>query len=549
MHVLQRISTRTRVTLVVVATCVVCLLGSGVALSALYEGELEARGLSELRDRATNAARIVERVEGWGGSLDDLPLGPDVACAALFGGDRRLASQRVLEGEAGVPEVLEDLVLDPDAIEVLVPLEPGGGWLYLRLDPATVRTRLAAAHSWAWIVFLASVICAWCIASRLCSAIVSPLVRLTKGIRRVQGEGDLSLRVEHVGDDETGALIDGFNDLLSELQRRERAIERNASLLVAHDAAGDLGVALGSLRCAEPTGPLGLLERRRADRDLAFSLRWTDSAALLGSADIAPDGGIESEIELPDAALTGAAKLLLPGEAPPGRAQLASRDSLVHVRVRPSGGLDLTSLVPAGGQADRMFQLRSALFSGVRLEGSWEVALYVPADGQRMPRGALALGVTQRAAAVAAMDAFVDALREAWPMRRSEFSLGDAAGACLPDLNLAPDLAPCYLATGDQLVIGWNAASLRHALAAPAEEAFGSLGGAYIAFDRFAPADRALAAAWTRVDAPSGEGDVEGGEAAPPAGALQYPWRRLVAEGWRRDDIVHIRLLLEAEDT
>ncbi|NQZ95026.1 MAG: hypothetical protein HRU01_00820 [Myxococcales bacterium] len=323
----------------------------------------------------------------------------------------------------------------------------------------------------------------------------------------------------------------------------------NCPLLEAHDAAGDLGVALGSLRCAEPTGPLGLLERRRADRDLAFSLRWTDSAALLGSADIAPDGGIESEIELPDAALTGAAKLLLPGEAPPGRAQLASRDSLVHVRVRPSGGLDLTSLVPAGGQADRMFQLRSALFSGVLLEGSWEVALYVPADGQRMPRGALALGVTQRAAAVAAMDAFVDALREAWPMRRSEFSLGDAAGACLPDLNLAPDLAPCYLATGDQLVIGWNAASLRHALAAPAEEAFGSLGGAYIAFDRFAPADRALAAAWTRVDAPSGEGDVEGGEAAPPAGALQYPWRRLVAEGWRRDDIVHIRLLLEAEDT
>ena len=88
-----------------------------------------------------------------------------------------------------------------------------------------------------------------------------------------------------------------------------------------------------------------------------------------------------------------------------------------------------------------------------------------PRRERATPRSALALGVRERTAAIAAIEAFIEKIRESWPVQRSAFSVGAASGACLLDLNLLPDLAPCYVATERALVVGWNPASLRHALA------------------------------------------------------------------------------------
>jgi hypothetical protein len=166
------------------------------------------------------------------------------------------------------------------------------------------------------------------------------------------------------------------------------------------------------------------------------------------------------------------------------------------------------------------------------LDGVWELAVYLPEVGHPMPRTALALNFSHRTAAVAAMEAFISSLQESWPVARTFFRIGAAEGACLLDLRLMPDLAPCYVATERALVVGWNSASLHKALddSRPELKDLGDRGGAVVHLERFAEADRILSRALS-VDL-----------ASPSNG---YPWRRIVATGVPMESSVRLQLRFE----
>jgi hypothetical protein len=186
----------------------------------------------------------------------------------------------------------------------------------------------------------------------------------------------------------------------------------------------------------------------------------------------------------------------------------------VHLRVRPRDGIDLASLVPPGSQGDRLFRLRSELFSAAVLDGTWEGAVYLPERAGGMPGVAIALGVKRRNAAVAAAERFVADLQETWSVRRSDFRLRVGEGACLLDLSVLPDLAPCYVATADALVVGWNAASLERALASAMMAAPDAAGRLDVNLALIHRADDLLARHL--------------GGVSPP---LRWPWSRVLASG------------------
>src|SRR5262249_24264652 len=167
---------------------------------------------------------------------------------------------------------------------------------------------------------------------------------------------------------------------------------------------------------------------------------------------------------LPGDTFRGPGALLRPSGEGPGPAVLAGGEALLHARLRPEGGIDLPSLVAPGGQAEDIFAVRSRLLGAAVLDGTWELAFYGPAAGESLPRAALALGVRPPSVSASAAAAFLDQIESRWPVRRRPFALGDAAGACLPDLRLLPGLAPCYVTTSRALVVSWNEASLRKAL-------------------------------------------------------------------------------------
>jgi hypothetical protein len=169
----------------------------------------------------------------------------------------------------------------------------------------------------------------------------------------------------------------------------------------------------------------------------------------------------------------------------------------------------------------------------VALDGVWEVAIYLPEEGDPMPRSALALNFSHRSTAVAAMEEFIGDLRESWPVTRTFVRLGEAEGACLLDLAIMPGLAPCYVATERALIVGWNPASLRKALDGRGDErdGLGDTGGAIIHLDRFANADRILSSALSIDTSPH---------------STQYPWKRITAKGARDPSGFRLRLRFES---
>jgi hypothetical protein len=292
-----------------------------------------------------------------------------------------------------------------------------------------------------------------------------------------------------------------------------------------------LDVASG-LRCLDTGGALAGLDRRRGAGDLAFALPLPDGAHWIGTASIEPEGSVALELEIPGDAFDDARALLLPGGSAPGPGVLSGSEALVHARLRPGGGLDIASLVPDEGQGARLFRLKSQLFAGTLLDGTWETAIYLPAAGEPMPRVALAVGYTLREAAVNAVEDFVRSLQDTWPVRRRAFSIGTAGGACLFDLKILPAFAPCYVATDRALVIGWNPASLRKALDGAGATPLGEAGGLVVDLEGIARADALLVE------------HAGGPDGARPRG---YPWRRLRARGRRAGDTVRVQIRLEAE--
>jgi len=338
--------------------------------------------------------------------------------------------------------------------------------------------------------------------------------------------------VEAVGRWPSGAALlantRGLDRLLEQLAKLEgtptaRLAERirkrlpDCPTLEARAESGRVADLWQSVRCATGDPELAALEEARQDRELAISIPFGRDH-WLGVLSTRASGDVELELRLPRTAGDGLASLAMPAAEPAGAVELSESETLIHARVRPRGGLDLASLVPPDSQGARLFRLKSELFAGVALGGVWEAAIYLPEEGDPMPRAALALNFSHRAAAVAAMEEFIRELQESWPVARSFFRLGEAEGACLLDLAIMPGFAPCYVATERALVVGWNPASLRKALDGDidAGDGLGKRSGAVVHLDRFANADRIMASALSS-------------EASHRP--LRYPWRRISAQG------------------
>ncbi len=288
----------------------------------------------------------------------------------------------------------------------------------------------------------------------------------------------------------------------------------NCQELEAVVPSGEISELAGRLQCATHAARMESMRTLRDEFAIAFALPSAAGLRIRGGIAVGTDGGLRFGFDIPDAGLPAFADLLLPSDELPGPPILSSTDTLVHARARPRGGLDLAALVPHASQADRLFRLKSALFAGAVLDGTWELASYVPQPGDRMALSALAVGFTLRTAAVSAMESFVDELRTTWGVARSDFSAGRFEGACLAQLNLLPELAPCYVATDRALVIGWNETAIRKALDGTRAHGPRDEGEVLIHLARFAKADARLIET------------LPGGATSP---GVEYPWKEMAA--------------------
>ena len=293
-------------------------------------------------------------------------------------------------------------------------------------------------------------------------------------------------------------------------------VAQSCPMVWASAPSGLLADLLGQLRCGTPADELAPLVSAARGAEVAIASGsggpWS---IFLGAVDGADT--LSGELSFPKDH-RGMATLLVPGASAPGSPVLSREGAALRGRMRVRGGVDVDKLKTKGKTSEKMkLPDFGGLMSGALLNGVWELAVYAPPPERTVPRLALALGVSSTRATRAAMDALLTELEQTWQLHRSAFRIGEDEGACLLDLTVLPDLAPCWLQAGDHLVIGWNQETLQHALAAdrPRDETLAA-GRFIVDFATMTPIDEALSRAAFPGETPQ---------------AFPYPWTELVLDG------------------
>jgi signal transduction histidine kinase len=262
------LSIKWKLTLIILTTSTIALVLAGGA-SVVYELILIRRtqtyNLSTLADViGTNSTAAIEfnDPKAAGDSLAALKAYPSVAAALIYTKGRLFSSY--LRGdvkehfkppdpreygyrfEEGHLAVFRPIVLEGETI----------GAVYIQSDLKGMHALIRQYIGVVVLVLLGSSCVAIVLASRLQRVISEPIFHLVQTAKIVSSGKNYSIRAVKRSRDDLGVLIDGFNEMLSQIQNRDEALQR------AHDQL--------EKRVAERTRDLQqeVAERKRAEEAL-----------------------------------------------------------------------------------------------------------------------------------------------------------------------------------------------------------------------------------------------------------------------------------------
>jgi len=101
------------------------------------------------------------------------------------------------------------------------------GLIELQFDTSGLFATLSRYVVFAILMFLLSMFGAFVLAGRLQQLIVGPIQRVTSTMKELTERKDYTSRVQPSGSDEIGTLIQKFNEMLDEIERRDAALSRH----------------------------------------------------------------------------------------------------------------------------------------------------------------------------------------------------------------------------------------------------------------------------------------------------------------------------------
>lgn len=105
------------------------------------------------------------------------------------------------------------------------------GYVLLHFSTAPLRDMFISVVSFSIVILLSALFLAHLVASRLQSMITQPIVSLAETMQEISSTRDYSLRVVNKNSDETGQLIDGFNEMLGQIEARDTELGRQRDTL------------------------------------------------------------------------------------------------------------------------------------------------------------------------------------------------------------------------------------------------------------------------------------------------------------------------------
>ena len=99
------------------------------------------------------------------------------------------------------------------------------GTVFLLSDMDRLQDRIRQYFRLALITLAGSAVIVFLLATRMQRVISEPILKLAKTAREISETRDYTLRVRRETDDETGYLVDRFNDMLSQIEKHERQLK------------------------------------------------------------------------------------------------------------------------------------------------------------------------------------------------------------------------------------------------------------------------------------------------------------------------------------
>jgi len=208
----------------------------------------------------TVSALLFDYPESAEDTLSALRASRNIVYAGIYTPDGRPLAEYWRDGTGKTPPLPRNAIpqteshfFTRDEVAVLHPIVHEGkpiGVLYLRSDSRLLENRLKRYAQTIIAVLLLSLAAATFFAWRSQRAVSQPLVRLAETARVVSREKNYSLRAKaSPGHDEVNVVIEAFNEMLTQIQRRDSDLQQ------AHDGL--------ELRVKDRTGEL-----KRAEADL-----------------------------------------------------------------------------------------------------------------------------------------------------------------------------------------------------------------------------------------------------------------------------------------
>jgi signal transduction histidine kinase/CheY-like chemotaxis protein len=246
----RHLSIRSKVTAVILAACVACLLfATGLQLvQHRAQARTDLVGSLSLSARTTGqsclSALEFQDATFAREALSVYRLDPSVISAALYNAEGQLfaAYDRELNDAPRVPAVIKGSTgpsAGEDEVEVFEAVVADGtrlGTVYLRSDLRKVDARLLQDLRTSGAALGLALILAWFLSARLRGFITGPILDLAGTARRVRQDADYNLRAVKHNEDEVGELIDDFNAMLTVIARRDGQLQAHRENLEAEVA-------------------------------------------------------------------------------------------------------------------------------------------------------------------------------------------------------------------------------------------------------------------------------------------------------------------------
>ena len=266
------ISISTKLVLLIMATNAMALLlaGAGVVVLDVYLTRVTIRRdlatLAHLFAESTAPALAFDDAQAASDTLAALRTRPFFVSACLYRADGSTFAEYARPGalpECPSPPVGEELYFSRAEASVFEPVILDGrriGMIFLRRDLTDYFERRVIFATVVFALLVMSGLIAFLLSGRLRGLISRPVSALAGMAKEVSATRDYALRAARQSGDEIGQLVDAFNEMLSNIEERDRELRQARDEL--------------EQRVAERTSELQreLAERRRAEQQLHEAL-------------------------------------------------------------------------------------------------------------------------------------------------------------------------------------------------------------------------------------------------------------------------------------